>query len=72
MSIDYGSLRFMPEPLPDQQQHQRRQAVRHLMLNTPFIGGLGVVFERYEPDDVTIRLPFRRTSPTTARTFTAG
>ncbi|MGH3552781.1 MAG: PaaI family thioesterase, partial [Mycobacterium sp.] len=24
-----------------------------------FLAGLGIVFERYEPDDVTIRLPFR-------------
>ncbi len=49
----------MPEPLTDQQQHERRQAVRDLMLSTPFIGGLGIVFERFQPDDVTIRLPFR-------------
>ena len=59
MSIGYGNLRFMAEPLSDQQQHEHRQAVRDLMLNTPFIGGLGIAFERYEPDDVTIRLPFR-------------
>jgi len=60
MSIDYCSLRLMPEPLTDQQQNERRQAVRDLMLTTPFIGGLGIVFERYQPDEVTIRLPFRR------------
>jgi uncharacterized protein (TIGR00369 family) len=60
MSIDYCSLRLMPAPLTDQQQHERRQAVRDLMLTTPFIGGLGIVFERYQPDDVTIRLPFRK------------
>jgi uncharacterized protein (TIGR00369 family) len=59
MSIDYGNLRFMAEPLTAQQQRERRRAVRDLMLTTPFIGGLGIVFERYEPDDVTIRLPFR-------------
>jgi uncharacterized protein (TIGR00369 family) len=56
-------LRFMAEPLTvplsSQEQQKRRQAVRDLMLTTPFIGGLGIVFERYEPDDVTIRLPFR-------------
>ncbi|HYQ37009.1 MAG TPA: PaaI family thioesterase [Mycobacterium sp.] len=50
----------MPEPLTDQQQNERRQAVRDLMLTTPFIGGLGIVFERYQPDDVRIRLPFRQ------------
>src|SRR5208283_3165753 len=49
----------LTEPLSSQEQHKRRQAVRDLMLNTPFIGRLGIAFERYELDDVTIRLPFR-------------
>jgi uncharacterized protein (TIGR00369 family) len=49
----------MAEPLTAEQQHRRRQAVRDLMTTTPFIAGLGIVFERYEPDDVAIRLPFR-------------
>lgn len=59
MSIDYGSLPPMAEPLTAEQQRERRQAVRDLMVTTPFIGGLGIVFERYEPDDITIRLPVR-------------
>jgi uncharacterized protein (TIGR00369 family) len=46
-------------PLSPEEQQKRRQAVRDLMSTTPFIGGLGIVFERYEPDDVIIRLPFR-------------
>ena len=45
--------------LTDEDQQRRRQAVKEIMLQAPFIGGLGVVFERYEPDDVTMRLPFR-------------
>lgn len=49
----------MAEPLTDTEQYQRRQAVRDLMITTPFLAGLGIVIERYEPDDVTIRLPFR-------------
>jgi uncharacterized protein (TIGR00369 family) len=49
----------MAESLTDDQQRRRRQAVRELMPTTPFLKGLGIVFERYEPDDVTIRLPFR-------------
>lgn len=49
----------MAEPLTEEQQQQRRQAVRDLMPTTPFLAGLGIVFERYEPDDVIIRLPFR-------------
>ncbi|SRX92275.1 hypothetical protein MSP7336_00500 [Mycobacterium shimoidei] len=49
----------MAEPLTDEQQHKHRQAVRDFMPTTPFLAGLGIVFERYEPDQVTIRLPYR-------------
>lgn len=49
----------LAEPLTEEQQQKRCQAVRDLMLTTPFLAGLGFVSERYEPDDVTIRLPFR-------------
>ncbi len=47
------------EPLTDDEQQRRRLAVRDLMPTTPFLAGLGVVFDRYEPDDVVLRLPFR-------------
>lgn len=30
-----------------------------MMPKTPFIAGLGIVFDRYDPDDVVLRLPFR-------------
>ena len=46
-------------PLTDDEQRQRRAAVASFMPKTPFIKFLGLVFERYEPDDVTVRLPFR-------------
>ncbi|ORV96786.1 PaaI family thioesterase [Mycobacterium kyorinense] len=49
----------MADPLTEEQQHKRRLAVRDLMPTTPFLAGLGIVFDRYEPDDVTVRLPFR-------------
>lgn len=49
----------MSEPLTDSQQREHRQAVRELMPKTPFLAGLGIVIERYEPDDVMVRLPFR-------------
>ena len=29
------------------------------MPTTPYMKWLGIVFDRYEPDDVTLRLPFR-------------
>lgn len=38
---------------------RKREAIADLMPKTPFIGFLGVVFDRYEPDDVLLRLPFR-------------
>ena len=45
--------------LTEEEQVKRRRAVVELMPKSPFIGGLGLVFERYDPDDVTVRLPFR-------------
>ena len=48
----------MPD-LSDEEQRKRRQAIAELMPQTPFIGWLGLSFERYESDDVTVRLRFR-------------
>jgi uncharacterized protein (TIGR00369 family) len=46
--------------MSDEERNQRsRAAVAELMPKTPFIGFLGIVFDRYEPDDVVLRLPFR-------------
>jgi uncharacterized protein (TIGR00369 family) len=45
--------------LTEDEQQRRRLAIRDLMPTTPFIQGLGLVFDRYEPDDVVMRLPFR-------------
>jgi uncharacterized protein (TIGR00369 family) len=47
------------EPLSETEQQRRRQAIATLMPETPFIGWLGLVIERYEPDDAAIRIPFR-------------
>jgi acyl-coenzyme A thioesterase PaaI-like protein len=38
---------------------RKRAAIAEVFPKTPFIGGLGLVFEKYEPDDVVMRLPFR-------------
>jgi len=43
---------------PDEQQ-ARRLAVRDLMPQTPYLAGLGIVIDRFEPDRATVRLPFR-------------
>ena len=45
--------------LSEEQQQRRRLAIRDLMPTTPFIGGLGLQFDRYEPDDVVSRVPFK-------------
>jgi uncharacterized protein (TIGR00369 family) len=45
--------------LSEEEQQRRRSAIRSLFPTTPFMGWLGIVFDRYEPDDVVIRLPFR-------------
>jgi uncharacterized protein (TIGR00369 family) len=45
--------------MDEAEQQRRREQIAKIMPKTPFIGGLGIVFERYEPDDVTLRLPFR-------------
>lgn len=45
--------------LTAEEQVRRRQAIRDLMPTTPFLAGLGIIFDRYEPDDVVLRLPFR-------------
>ncbi len=45
--------------LTDEEQQRRRAAVAELMPATPYLAGLGIVIERYEPDDVRLRLPFR-------------
>src|SRR5213078_2442757 len=45
--------------LTEEEQQARRQAVQGIMPKTPFLKSLGIVFERYDPDNVTIRLPFR-------------
>ena len=38
---------------------RKRAAIAEVFPKTPFIGSLGLVFEKYEPDDVVMRLPFR-------------
>jgi uncharacterized protein (TIGR00369 family) len=45
--------------LTEEQQQRRRNAVADLMPTTPFLASLGIVIERFDPDEVTIRLPFR-------------
>jgi uncharacterized protein (TIGR00369 family) len=45
--------------LSEQEQQAMRQAVPKTMLGTPYLAWLGLHFERYEPDEVVMRLTFR-------------
>jgi uncharacterized protein (TIGR00369 family) len=45
--------------LTDEQQQRRRASIAELFPTTPYMASLGIVIERYEPDEATIRLPFR-------------
>lgn len=48
-----------PAVLSEDEQLALRRAVPEAMLGTPYLSWLGLVFERYEPDEVVMRLPFR-------------
>jgi uncharacterized protein (TIGR00369 family) len=44
--------------LTPEEQAKRREFMRGVMVKSPYIASLGVVVERWEPDGVTLRLPF--------------
>lgn len=46
--------------LSEDEQERRRRAVAELMPATPFLQWMGVTFDRYQPDDVVLRVPFRK------------
>ena len=45
--------------ISEEEQVSYRQAIPKFMLDTPYIKGMGVLMERYVPDEATMRLPFR-------------
>ncbi len=49
----------MPEELDEAAQQAMRSAIPGTFTATPFMSGMGITFDRYEPDDVAIRIPFR-------------
>jgi len=44
--------------LSNEEQERRRMAMRDVMQQTPYIAGLELDIERWEPDGVRVRLPF--------------
>jgi uncharacterized protein (TIGR00369 family) len=45
--------------LTEAEQLQRRAAIPGIFAQTPFLAWLGLIVERYEPEDVATGLPFR-------------
>lgn len=44
--------------LSPEDQTKRREFMRGLMVKTPYIASLGIVVERWDPEGVTLRMPF--------------
>ena len=53
-------------------QGDPHDAVPALFAATPYLSTIGYVVERYEPDDVVIRLPFREQLTNDGRTYHGG
>ncbi len=45
--------------ISDEDQETYRTSVPSVMLKTPYLSSLGLTFDRYEHDDITLRLTFR-------------
>ena len=44
--------------LTPEEQAKRREVMRGVMVKSPYIASLGIVVERWDPEGVTLRLPF--------------
>jgi uncharacterized protein (TIGR00369 family) len=64
--------RARAEHLTHEEQLQRRAAIPGIFAGTPFLAWLGLVVDRYEPDDVVTRLPFRVELSNDGQTYHGG
>lgn len=58
--------------LSEAEQRERRAAIPGIFAKTPFLAWLGLEVARYEPDDVTTRLPFRVELSNDGKTYHGG
>jgi len=58
--------------LSEAEQRHRRAAIPGIFARTPFLAWLGLEVERYEPDDVATRLPFRVELSNDGKTYHGG
>jgi acyl-coenzyme A thioesterase PaaI-like protein len=61
-----------PEGLTEAEQQERRAAIPAIFAKTPYLSWLGLVVERYEPDDVPTSLPFRLEFSSDGSTYHGG
>lgn len=61
-----------PAKLSEDEQLARRAAMPSLFAGTPYLSTLGFEVIRYEPDDVELRLPFRRELSNDTHTYHGG
>jgi uncharacterized protein (TIGR00369 family) len=60
------------EGLSEAEQLERRAAIPAIFAKTPFLAWLGLEVERFEPDDVATRLPFRTEFSNDGQTYHGG
>lgn len=58
--------------LSDDEQAARRQAASEVMFATPYVSGLGLRVERWDPDGVRLRLPFNACFTNNGKTYHGG
>jgi uncharacterized protein (TIGR00369 family) len=58
--------------LSEAEQLERRAAIPAIFAKTPFLAWLGLKVERYEPDNVSTRLPFRVDLSNDGKTYHGG
>lgn len=62
----------MEPRLTEEEQTRRRGAIPQLFATTPYLSTLGLIVERYQPDEVSVRLPFRDDLTNDGRTYHGG
>jgi uncharacterized protein (TIGR00369 family) len=73
LGLAFGARVSAPqEAFAEAEQKERRAAMPAIFAKTPFLSWLGLVVERYEPDDVATRLPFRLELSNDGSTYHGG
>jgi uncharacterized protein (TIGR00369 family) len=60
------------QQLTEEQQEEYRKAVPGIMLKTPYLSTMGFSFDRYEHDDIVLRLAFREEFTNDGKVYHGG